>query len=455
MDELISPAAEAAPQPSLEPPATCLQAGITFIRAGDFDQAIAEFGQAIALDPDCAEGYAGRGQAYAGCHEYANAIADYDQLIRLEPYEPRGYHLRARANAMLGDYARATADYTVVIGLQPGDADALTERGRAYLSRGDRKRAQDNFGEAARLRATGQAIVVSNGAQDAPPASSPQAVEQGMSLNYNEQDALHDAIQRETRSWAVGLLILGVVQIAASNFLDPGWGILLIVVAALSFYFRSLAMLPVYGVTLVWALISNLMGGKLIWSAFGLMQIYWSFRIFQKYWRLRRVAIRLSQAPATEQGAAATDLPSVVSPAGPGALGDILAPDRAAPVFPWAGCALSGLGMAGIVAFSIIAMIIYVITDQDPPFIKMAGMVFEACLYLSLLGLSFGLAALLTRYRFRGASVLAVIGGALLIAAILAMTFLGRSADAFGTPAHRIQPERPYLTQLPGGNWML
>jgi Flp pilus assembly protein TadD len=51
-----------------------------------------------------------RGVAHGALGQRAQAIADYDQAIRLEPQDARGYLGRAEAYDKLGDSARAAAD---------------------------------------------------------------------------------------------------------------------------------------------------------------------------------------------------------------------------------------------------------------------------------------------------------------------------------------------------------
>ena len=83
------------------------------------------------------------------------------------------------------------------------------------------------------------------------------------SAGRDEEAAQLDAIiaSERTRSWGRWLIVMGVIQLVASQFLDPGWGVLLMLVGVASFYFRSLAMLAVYGVIMAWAAISNAFGG--------------------------------------------------------------------------------------------------------------------------------------------------------------------------------------------------
>ena len=60
-------------------------------QAGDHDKAIADFSEAIRLDPKRADAYYGRGTAYGHKGEYDKAIADYSDAIRLAPPKADAY----------------------------------------------------------------------------------------------------------------------------------------------------------------------------------------------------------------------------------------------------------------------------------------------------------------------------------------------------------------------------
>ena len=57
--------------------------GIDYFDEGHFDEAIAEFTEAIELDPELALAYANRGFAYATKGELDSAIADLDKVIEV------------------------------------------------------------------------------------------------------------------------------------------------------------------------------------------------------------------------------------------------------------------------------------------------------------------------------------------------------------------------------------
>jgi tetratricopeptide (TPR) repeat protein len=64
---------------------------------GDLDSAIADYDQAIALDPKDAIAYNGRGNVYYDRKDYDGAIADYVQAIMLDPKLALAYNGRGNA----------------------------------------------------------------------------------------------------------------------------------------------------------------------------------------------------------------------------------------------------------------------------------------------------------------------------------------------------------------------
>ncbi|MDR2553384.1 MAG: tetratricopeptide repeat protein [Treponema sp.] len=116
----------------------------------DYDQAIADFTQAIRLEPNNSYRYEDRANAYEKKGDYDQAIADYTQVIRLAP-DRAPYWERANAYANKGDYDRAIADYTQAIRLDPNDATAYNNRGSAYGTKGMYDRAIADFEAALRV----------------------------------------------------------------------------------------------------------------------------------------------------------------------------------------------------------------------------------------------------------------------------------------------------------------
>ena len=219
----------------------------------------------------------------------------------------------------------------------------------------------------------------------------------------SDPEIVRSVIARETRGWGTGLLVLGIMQLTGMRDLDPTWGVLLIVVGAASFLFRSAAMLPVYGVLLAWAMISNLSTGNWYWMAFGMLQAFLTFRTFQGFLLLRRATSRLDIG-----------------------LGAVLPArsDRAAGVFPFAGCAFTAAAFIGIVGLIVGGGVWYALNEQELSD-QAVGTAAVFLADLASLGVALAVAALLARYRFRAVSILAVVGGTLLLVGMLALAVLG------------------------------
>ena len=95
----------------------------------DWDGVIADCTETIRLDPSNAVAYYYRGAAKTGCSDWDGAIADETEAIRLNPKLANSYYLRGWAKHNKGDFDGATADYTTKIGLDPEDPDAYLNRG--------------------------------------------------------------------------------------------------------------------------------------------------------------------------------------------------------------------------------------------------------------------------------------------------------------------------------------
>ena len=98
----------------------------------DTKDAIADFDEAIKLQPEEANGYNNRGVAKAQLNDFAGAIADFNKAIKLQPDNARAYNNRGIAKAKLEDYEAAIADYDKALQLDPNLKEA--ERNRALAA---------------------------------------------------------------------------------------------------------------------------------------------------------------------------------------------------------------------------------------------------------------------------------------------------------------------------------
>src|SRR4029077_7632168 len=83
---------------------------------GDTDRAIADFTEAIRLDPSYAIAYSNRGSDYSRKGKNDRAIADCTEAIRLDPKFAEAYVCRGLAYEKFADFCRARADFSTALG---------------------------------------------------------------------------------------------------------------------------------------------------------------------------------------------------------------------------------------------------------------------------------------------------------------------------------------------------
>ena len=123
--------------------------GIAYATKGDLDRAIADFNEAIRLDPKDAIVYRNRGKAYDAKGDHDRAIADLDQAIRIDPKFADAYNTRCWVRAVIGrDLAQALADCNESLRLRPDDANVINSRGLVQFKLGAFDRAIADYGAA-------------------------------------------------------------------------------------------------------------------------------------------------------------------------------------------------------------------------------------------------------------------------------------------------------------------
>jgi tetratricopeptide (TPR) repeat protein len=114
-----------------------LRGGAVYYK-GDPARAIADYDEAIKLDPTFARAFNNRCWARAVVGRVAEAVADCDESLRLAPNIANTLENRGFAYLKMGQYDRAIADYDAGLRLNPANkADYLYGRGLAKLKKGD------------------------------------------------------------------------------------------------------------------------------------------------------------------------------------------------------------------------------------------------------------------------------------------------------------------------------
>jgi tetratricopeptide (TPR) repeat protein len=105
---------------------------ITTEQKAGYNKAIADYTQAIKLDPNFAPAYRNRGVAYSYSGDYDKALMDFNQCLRLNPNDPATYRERGNVYGFKGDDTRCLADYNRAINVNPNYAGLYVNRGVVY-----------------------------------------------------------------------------------------------------------------------------------------------------------------------------------------------------------------------------------------------------------------------------------------------------------------------------------
>jgi len=125
---------------------TCASCGTPFeLRQAEGQIAIEDYDEAIRLNPNDAEAYFNRGNAYYSLNKKKRAIEDYVKAISLNSQFADAYHNRGTTYCDLGQFEQAIEDYDQAIHLNPEDAVVYNNRGNAYKLQGKKAEAIADF----------------------------------------------------------------------------------------------------------------------------------------------------------------------------------------------------------------------------------------------------------------------------------------------------------------------
>ncbi|MHC1782301.1 MAG: hypothetical protein AB9891_05975 [Anaerolineaceae bacterium] len=212
-----------------------------------------------------------------------------------------------------------------------------------------------------------------------------------------------EKMNKEARSWAYWLIIMGAIQMVAAKGFSQ-WGLLLIIIGLISFYYKESPMFLVYAATIGWAGISNLISAEsLLWKGFSLLQFYWAYTLFRDFRRYQEAeqSFAASGTAVEEKSVSFKILPWV------------------APV----------LGVGGLLGYGFSFLIIFINAAffRSDFFYQISDILMTISLYAGLLGFATGLAGWLSAGRKKVPAIIGCLAGGLTMVVIILVTLLLQS----------------------------
>jgi len=119
---------------------------------GDLDGALKDYTQALAIDPQMAAAYDGRGNVKTTRNDLDGAIADYTRAVHFDPQMAAAYDSRGNVKTAKDDLDGAIADFTQALTLDPTMANAYSDRGFARQANGNLDGAITDYTQALALK---------------------------------------------------------------------------------------------------------------------------------------------------------------------------------------------------------------------------------------------------------------------------------------------------------------
>ena len=98
-------------------------------------------------------------------------------------------------------------------------------------------------------------------------------------------------MKESLRNWGIALIVLGVLHLVLTKFLDPIWGSIIIVLGILNLIIRKRGMFIANGTALLFVGLMNILGvvlpdgGASGWAFFGVLQLIWGVGEIRKFKR--------------------------------------------------------------------------------------------------------------------------------------------------------------------------
>jgi Cytochrome c biogenesis factor len=119
-----APQAQGNPKANPKDPGGHSAKGVEFAKKKEYDQAIAEFTEAIKAEPNDGKNYFNRGTAYRGAGKMEEARADFAKAIEMMPDNAAAYVGRGEVLVQQKQWDAAEADFDKALQIAPEDVSA-------------------------------------------------------------------------------------------------------------------------------------------------------------------------------------------------------------------------------------------------------------------------------------------------------------------------------------------
>jgi hypothetical protein len=108
------------------------------------------------------------------------------------------------------------------------------------------------------------------------------------------------------RNWGIALILLGIVHLVLTNFLDPVWGFVIVLLGMVNLLVKKRAMFIANGIALLLVGVMNILssflpdGGGTIWVGIGLLQLFWGVQEIRRYKKYENEPVPQSESLTIE-----------------------------------------------------------------------------------------------------------------------------------------------------------
>ena len=117
----------------------------------DLDRVIADLDRTSQRTPEDAQAYRDRGNAWGRKGDTDRALADYQQAIRINPNDPAIFHDRGLMWQRKGEFDKAIVDFDRAVSMSFSDPEIYSDRGAAWFEKGSYDRALADFNQALKI----------------------------------------------------------------------------------------------------------------------------------------------------------------------------------------------------------------------------------------------------------------------------------------------------------------